>query len=279
MSQPSAPAPQRPSLRLREAERDMAAPDLLARLTPGEYEKVKAASTTLQFRAGQHVFRQGDPHYGMFVILSGEVRTYYAGPSGREITLAYWAPGNFVGGPAIFGGGAHLWSGRAMRGTKTLHIRGREVRRLMTEIPNLAIGLVEALEHKGVCYSTMIHMLGTRSASERLAQMLILMGERDGRRTEGGLVIARRLTHDELAKMVGATRQWVTAMLERLTGQGLIEVQRTRIVILDETSLRRFAGCELEAPARRDRRGRDREQMTPKPGLAQAPPDRRMAKS
>ena len=66
-----------------------------------------------------------------------------------------------------------------MRATEVLHVRGRELRRLMTEIPNLAIGLVEALEHKGKCYSTMIHMLGTRSASERLAQMLLLLAERD----------------------------------------------------------------------------------------------------
>jgi CRP-like cAMP-binding protein len=269
MSQPSA---RRPSLHLRESERDMAAPNLLARLTPNEYRKLQAASAVLNFRAGQHVFRQGDSHYGMFIILSGEVRTYYTGPSGREITLAYWAPGNFVGGPEIFGGGHHVWSGHAMRATKALHVRGQELRRLMTEIPGLAIGLVEALEHKGKCYSTMIHMLGTRSAAERLAQMLMLLAERDGRRTQAGVVIARRLTHEELAKMVGATRQWVTAMLERLTGQGMIDIHRTRIVILDEARLRRFAGCQIETPApRREKRARVRDVIVAEP-LKPAPP-------
>lgn len=238
-----------PSLYLREQDRDGDAPNILAGLEPAAYARLLGVSTVLQFRAGQDVFRQGDPHGGMFIILSGEVKTSYTGPSGREITLAYWAPGNFVGGPEIFGGGRHMWSGRAMRATQVLHVRGVELRRLMMEIPALAIALVEALEHKGKCYSAMIHMLGTRSASERLAQMLLLMAERDGRRTPHGIVIARRLTHEDLAKMVGATRQWVTTTLERLTTQHMICIHRTRIVILDEDRLRRFAGCVDDAPA------------------------------
>lgn len=273
MSQPLVAAARSPSLHLRESERDMGAPNLFARLEPAEYQRLLGASSVLRFRVGQDVFRQGDPHHGMFVILSGEVKTYYTGPSGREITLAYWAPGNFVGGPEVFGGGHHMWSGRAMRTTEVLHVRGRELRRVMTEIPNLAIALVEALEHKGKCYSTMIHMLGTRSASERLAQMLVLLAERDGRRTHAGIVIVRRLTHDDLAKMVGATRQWVTTMMERLTSQGMIDIHRTRIVILDKDRLRRFADCQEEAPAQR-RKKRDRRlgAIAAKPFIGEAPP-------
>jgi len=254
MSLLHADEPRGASLFLREDGGDDATPDLLSRLAPEEYRRLLDASAILQFAAGQDVFRQGDPHQGMFVIRSGEVRTYYIGPSGREITLAYWSPGNFVGGPVIFGGGRHMWSGRATRATEVLHLRGRELRRLMREIPNLAIGLVEALEHKGKCYSAMIHMLGTRSAAERLAQMLLLMADRDGRRTKAGVAIARRLTHEDLAKLVGATRQWVTATLERFEKGGAIGVLRTRLVILDHAKLRRFAGHIDEGGAGQARR-------------------------
>lgn len=257
MSLCDAADPRAASLFLHEDECDGAAPDLLARLAPNECRRVFEASSLLSFSAGQDVFRQGDPHQGMFIILSGEVRTYYIGPSGREITLAYWSPGNLVGGPVIFGGGRHMWSGRAMRATQVLHVRGRELRRLMTTIPNLAIGLVEALEHKGKCYSAMIHMLGTRSASERLAQMLLLMAERDGRRTKAGVSIARRLTHDDLAKLVGATRQWITTTLERFESEGVIGVHRTRLVILDQAKLRRFAGHVEEMGGGASSRRRD----------------------
>ncbi|MEJ0095200.1 MAG: Crp/Fnr family transcriptional regulator [Methylocella sp.] len=241
----SEPAQERgPSLYLCESDhRDAGAPNLFASLTLEESGRLRAVSTLLQFRAGEDVFQQGERHEGMFVILAGEVRSYYASPSGREITLAYWAPGNFVGGPEIFGGGPHMWSGRAMRPTQVLHVRGTELRRLMREIPNLAIALVEALEHKGKCYSAMIHMLGTRSASERLAQLLVLMADRDGRRCKEGVVVSRTLTHEDLAKMVGATRQWVTTTLERLCAQGMIDVRPAQFIVRDEQRLRRFAGC------------------------------------
>jgi CRP/FNR family transcriptional regulator, cyclic AMP receptor protein len=238
-----------PSLYLRENQAEAAAPELLARLTPDERECLIGASALLRFRVGQNLFRQGEAHTGMFVVVSGEVRSYHTGPSGREITLAYWSAGNFVGGPAVFSGGAHVWSGEAMRATQALHVRGAELRRLLPECPNLAIALVEALEHKGQCYSATIHMLGTRSASERLAQMLLVLAERDGRRTTRGVAISRTLTYDDLAKMVGATRQWVTTTLERLAEQGMIDSDRKRIVIIDAGRLRRFAGC-ADAPRR-----------------------------
>ncbi len=48
---------------------------------------------------GEGVFFQGDPHTGVWIIESGRVRTFYAGPSGREITLAYWSIGHFLGDP------------------------------------------------------------------------------------------------------------------------------------------------------------------------------------
>ena len=234
----------RPSLLLCESENHGAASiNLLAGLTDDEYVMVRNVSTVRHYGPGDDVFLQGDHHDGIFVILSGQVRTYYAGPSGREITLAYWSPGNFVGGPEIFGGSPHVWSGQAIRPTAVLHVPGRALRGLMERIPRLAVGLVEALDHKGKCYSAMIHMLGTRSAAERLAQLLILMANLDGRKAEDGLVIGRTLTHEELAKMVGATRQWVTTTLDRFSEQGMIAMQRHRIIVRDEERLHRFAGC------------------------------------
>lgn len=232
-----------PSLHLHEEGGSEAASlNLLAGLSDEEYAEICAVSSIRQFAAGRTVFLQGDHHDGIFVILAGQVRTYYTGPSGREITLAYWSPGNFVGGPEIFGGSPHMWSGQAARPTQVLHVRGAELRRLIDRLPRLAVALVEALVHKGKCYSALIHMLGTRSAAERLAQLLVLMANLDGHATENGIVIGRTLSQEDLAKMVGSTRQWVTTTLDRFREQGMIEITPTRIVIRNEDALRRFAG-------------------------------------
>lgn len=231
------PAASEPSLHLSE-EPAAAGSNLLAALNDDDYAALFAASSPMNVAAGETVFRQGDLHDGIFIILTGQMRIFYTGPSGREITLAYWAPGNFVGGPEIFGGSPHMWSGQAVRPARLLHVRGAELRRRMERSPRLAVALVEALVHKGRCFSALIHMLGTRSAAERLAQLLVLMAEMDGRRKPEGVVVSRTLTQEDLARMVGATRQWVSSMLERFRADGLVEVTPQRIVIRDEARLR-----------------------------------------
>jgi len=218
------------------------APNLLGGLSDEEIEKILAVSSIQVFSAGKIVFRQGDDHDGVFIILSGQMRIYYSGRSGREITLAYWSPGNFVGGPEVFGGSLHMWSGQADRPTQVLHVPGGELRRLVEQIPRLALALIDALIHKGKCFSGLIHMLGTRSAAERLAQLLVLMADLDGRRSPEGLIIGRRQTQEELAKLVGATRQWVSTTLERFREDGLVDIAPHHIVIRDAHRLRRLGG-------------------------------------
>ena len=236
------PATIQPSLRLHEDEPGAADINILGGLTDEEYSQVTAASKVRSYTVGQSVFQQGQPHEGIFILLSGEVRTFYIGPTGREITLAYWAPGNFVGGPELFGAGPHVWSGQATQPTQVLHLTGQDLRALMLRIPRLAVAMVEALSHKGKCYSALVHMLGTRSAAERLAQLLLLKAKLDGKTTERGIKIKKMLTQEDLSKMVGASRQWVTMTLDRLREQGLIEGSSGQITILDEARLRRFAG-------------------------------------
>lgn len=230
-------AAREPSLHLGE-EPDDGGANLLAALSDDEYAALVARSTLLTVAAGETVFRQGDLHDGIFIIQAGKMRIFYTGPSGREITLAYWAPGNFVGGPEIFGGSPHMWSGQAVRPTQLLLVRGAELRRQMERCPRLAIALVEALVHKGRCFSALIHMLGTRSAAERLAQLLVLMAEMEGRRRPEGTIICRTLTQEDLARMVGSTRQWVSSTLDRFRADGVIEITASRIVIRDQARLR-----------------------------------------
>jgi CRP/FNR family transcriptional regulator, cyclic AMP receptor protein len=238
------PPPPSPSLHLRESEHDMgSAPNILERLREIERCRVNGFATRIQFQPGETVFRQGDIHQGIYIIEAGMVRSYYTVPSGREITLAYWSPGNFVGGPEVFGGSPHLWSGTAEQPTRVLQLNGPHLRSLIETIPAFALALFEALVHKGKCYSALIQMLGTRSVAQRLAQLLLLIAQFDGaRRPDGGIFIIRTLTHEEIAKMVGATRQWVTTTLDRFRGQGLIDLQKHQIVIRDEARLRQFSG-------------------------------------
>lgn len=228
----AAPEPTATAVFLSEERGDLnAGADFLQRLTAEEIAKVRAIGVHKTVPPGQSVFRQGDVHEGIWLIESGTVRAFYVSPSGREITLAIWTRGHFIGGPEIFGGGVHVWSGDVQEEATLLYLTGAKIRTLVETMPNFALGLIEGLVAKGKCYSALVQMLGTRSVTERLAQLLLIFADTSGRPEGNRLVIERKLTHDQLAAIVGATRQWVTMTLDKFQKRGLISVSRQCIVV------------------------------------------------
>lgn len=211
---------------------------LLDGLTPGEVARVMSRARRRTYPAGVALFEQGSEHDGIFIIEAGCVRVFYTSPSGREITLAYWNPGNFVGGPDVLNGGTHMWSGVTAAETQVLRLPSRELRLLILEIPALALGIIEGLSFKGKCYSALAQILGTRSVTERLAHLLLQLAEIYGRPTSNGVFIDAAFTHVDLAHIVGATRQWVTMMLKRLQSRGAITCSRGQIYVVDAAMLR-----------------------------------------
>lgn len=209
----------------------------LAALREEDRKAVRRAGVRCTVKKGEGVFFQGDAHTGVWVIETGRVRTYYAGPSGREITLAYWSPGHFVGGPEVFGRGRHIWSADALEDTELLFLSGMSIRNLVCEIPDVAIAVIQLLVAKGKCYSAVIQMLGARTVSERLRQLLLILADTHGRSEGASIVIERSITYEQIASIVGATRQWVTQSLDKLQAEGAVQVSRREIVILDPARL------------------------------------------
>src|SRR5262245_3832171 len=206
-------------------------PPLFQELSEREQKEVLARGTRRVIHRRQTLFAQGTPHDGIYLIETGRMRVFYTAPSGREITLAYWHPGNFVGGPEVFGSGLHLWSGAAMADCSIVHLPGNVLRKLVVQIPALAIGVIEGLAFKGKCYSALAQMLGTRSVTERLAHLLLHLADTYGVREDGGVTISAPFTHADIAHMVGATRQWVTISLRRFEEQGILSSHKSRIII------------------------------------------------
>ncbi len=135
-----------------------------------------------------------------------------------------------------------MWSGIAVDHTEVMELRGKDLRELMTRIPELGIGIAEALVFKGKCFSSLVQMLGTRSVSERLAQLLLRLAELYGEPDEnGGVAIAPHFTHEDLSHMVGSSRQWVTTTLDRLQKSGIVEIRKRQVVVLKPDLLSRYS--------------------------------------
>ena len=76
-------------------------------------------------------------------------------------------------------------------------------------------------------------MLGTRTVSERLKQLLLIFAETYGRHEGTNIVVDRSITYEQVASIVGATRQWITQSFDRMQAEGVLTVSRKAITIHD----------------------------------------------
>src|SRR5260370_12308739 len=111
------------SLLLTENQQSIGGPHyLMENVTLRERETVLKQGRRKVLNRGQTLFSQGAKHDGIFLIESGRVRVFYSSPAGREITLAYWHAGNFVGGPEAFHHGIHQWSAIPSTNSNVMHV-------------------------------------------------------------------------------------------------------------------------------------------------------------
>jgi len=218
---------------------------LIDRLNPQDRDRVRCIGTARQLSRSEILLSQGEFQDGIVLVESGLIRSFYTAPSGRQITLAYWLPGNFVGGPHIFGGTC-MWSAVAAKRSVVMCLPGQRLRDLAREIPDLAMQLLDALSFKARCYSSLAQMLGTRSLSERLVHVLMHLADTHGIPERNGQIsLAAAFSHAEIANLIGATRQWVTIILNRLQKRGVISQKRGIMVICKPDLLRKLAADEL----------------------------------
>jgi CRP-like cAMP-binding protein len=178
---------------------------------------------------------------GIHIILNGVVESVYINTHGRELMLATWQKGDFVGAPYVLGEHRHHWSARALGPVESLHLDQTAIRGLIAESPAFAIALVECLGYKGETYSNLAQTLGGQKVAERLALLLVKLCE-NAPASEGAPIALGRITQANIARMIGATRQSVSLILNQLQEAGIISIKPTATVIHDLDALRRWTG-------------------------------------
>lgn len=212
--------------------------DVFAELSQTERLSFLAKCKEQNFEPGSHLFFQNERYTATHLIQRGLVRTYYVSPTGKEITIAYWSDGALVGGPNVFNEqSTHIWSAQAVTNAVTLAIRGRDLEEISMKIPALAHYLIDTLTFKLHWVSVLLQTFGTESVRLRLAHLLLQLSEHYGIKHSGGTMIKHHFSHEELARMVGATRPWVSVTLSSFKKEGILTCSGRHLVILNKSSL------------------------------------------
>jgi CRP/FNR family cyclic AMP-dependent transcriptional regulator len=214
---------------------------LLKPLQKPDLDLVMETGRILSYQNRDYLDRQGEIGDGIHVILSGVVETICAGPHGRELLLATWQNGDFVGAPYVLGEHRHSWSARALGRVDALHLDQAAIRRLIAMSPAFAISLIKCLGFKGETYSKMAQTLGSQKVAERLVLLLVKLCE-NATQDENGSIPLGRITQMNLARMTGATRQSISLILSHLQDEGIISTGPTKLIVNNLAALRRQVG-------------------------------------
>lgn len=181
------------------------------------------------FRPGQHITSEGDPPQGVYFVLSGRVRLSRTSPDGREQVLATVGPGENFDLVPVLDGQPCPSTASAMSQVACLLLPRDELAALICRHPDLALTALRALAGQLRELVNLVEDLAFRSVRARLARHLLT-------EAAGG---SAAITQQELAERAGTVREIAGRALRRMAEEGLVRLERGRVVVLDAGGLRR----------------------------------------
>lgn len=206
--------------------------DYLVALPPHVVETLAAMATCRTLRADETLFIEGDPVAGLFLVESGRVKISRFSREGREHTLHIAGPGDTFNDVAAFDGGPNPATAIAFDDAIVWRIGRADLQRLATEQPVLAWALIESIARRARHLLDTVQDLAMRNVRGRLAHLLLEQAEAAER---GELPAA--LTQEDMAARLGSVREVVGRALRGLAVDGIIELDRNRIMVLDRVRL------------------------------------------
>jgi CRP-like cAMP-binding protein len=206
---------------------------LFSGLTGEELRFLAGEAQSRDYEAGAIIFHEGEPGYTCHIIGKGKVRVYVIGEEGRELSVSIFGPGEIVGEMALFEDLPRSASVEAIEPTTTLELHQNVLLHGLEHSPTLARSLLRALSARLRNMTEEAEGLASLTVSDRLITRLQRLAEWSGRTVPDGVRITLPMTQQELAALVGTSRESVNRALATLRKQGKVRLDNGWIVLLD----------------------------------------------
>lgn len=179
-----------------------------------------------------------DDGQSLFIVEEGSVRVYLPSLQGADLTLAVLGPGDFVGDLSLLDGQPRSASADAMEDTSVLVLERSDFIELLRSRPDAAMAVMTVVAKRLRNTDEMASDLAFLDVSGRLAKKLLEMASTHGVDRDDGTLLDVSITQEQLANMIGVTRESVNRNLGRFRQEGLISSQGRRIILRDPEGLR-----------------------------------------
>lgn len=226
--------------------------DLFERLTPEHAQRLESCSRVRRFSGGTPVYLPADEAYAVYLLATGRVKVCHLTDDGKQSILAFIEPGELFGELALLEPGPRDEYVETIEPSTVVMIPGTELRWMMNEYADVSLGITKVIGIRRKRIERRLKQLLFLSNRQKVVHLLLELAEQYGLPAADGTDLGIRLSHQDLANIIGSTRETVTVALGKLQLEGLIRVKRQRIKLLD---VQRLARCvHRPAPSFADRR-------------------------
>jgi CRP-like cAMP-binding protein len=214
---------------------------LFAAIDPQERADLLASTTRQHLQRGEVLFRQGDVGETFYVIGTGKMKVGYTSTDGRESLIAILGPGEMIGELTLFDPGPRTATAVAVSDVELSVLSHSQLTTWLDTHPALATHLLAALARRLRRTNEVVADLVFYDVPGRVARMLLDLGERFGTVEPKGVYVRHELTQEELAQLVGASRETVNKALSGFAQRGWIRHEGRAVTLVDCDRLRRRA--------------------------------------
>ncbi|HMT33903.1 MAG TPA: Crp/Fnr family transcriptional regulator [Dermatophilaceae bacterium] len=190
---------------------------------------------------GDILFREGDPGDTLFIIGEGKVKLGRTSSDGRENLIAILGPSEMFGELSLFDPGPRTMTVTAVAETQLMGLGNDSLTSLLTGRPEVAKALLAALAQRLRKTNEHLADLVFTDVPGRVAKALLDLANRFGRPVEEGIMVSHDLTQEELAQLVGASRETVNKALADFATRGWLKLEARAVLLLDVERLKRRA--------------------------------------
>ena len=205
-----------------------------------EAELEMIAGTVGNQRFGKHQFivREAEPGDTFFIIVSGSISVCRIAPDGRETILSILKEGDFFGEMSMFDSSLRSASIKTLTEVEVGTVNRSDFLALLDRNPKIGRLLVIELAERLRAANALIAATTSQDIRARLASLLLNLAEQFGEPVENGVKISLRLTNQEMANMIGTTRETVNRTLNRFWDDQLVDMRTSHVVVTSPDKLR-----------------------------------------
>jgi len=206
---------------------------LFTALDDASAASLRASMSGVKLSRGQILFKEGDAGDRLFVVVDGKLKLGTTSNDGRENLLSILGPGDMFGELSLFDPGPRTATATAVVDSKLLALANDQVIGWVKEHPQVSLQLLGRLAQRLRKANDVLSDLVFADVPGRVAKAIIELGERFGTKKDDGLHVNHELTQEELAQLVGASRETVNKALADFATRGWIRLEPRAVIVLD----------------------------------------------